>query len=458
MRCPAMPFRGTDSGCRYNAHASLPPRARHGFSPLLRWAHHHFADEALRGLRDQHFDAVGYVVWLQHLGVPCPLRVLRASRYTTAYDSTLGVPSFRCVGARHHRICAATEVSFLHDSRSQFRPLVSRPRRENRHSRPGLVFGGFERPGFGRPESSGTRCRARAPRSRDADCCQQRLRPVGFSQAPREPRRLSRNVRGAHPRLQGEWLRGRRFSRAESAAQHRDGPERSRRGRRNRFFGLDLRKLARRLRSEIAGAIRRFHLLEDLRPAHALDRARPRRRLGLDRPQSRLRDPVCPARKTFHWHSALRLPLVRWNTRQARRKTKSLRRLYLRARRARFSPRLRRPHRVGSRRSHSLVLFLSRRYARVDFLHRRARVSRALHARQRPQPRRLLLVGPRHRGPRHLGCPPRPQIAGDASRTFGIAAGASETRRYERTRGELANQRCYRCLKTCATFFPASSV
>jgi hypothetical protein len=39
-----------------------------GDSRLLRGPQQHLADEALGCLRDDHFDHVGYILWLQHLG------------------------------------------------------------------------------------------------------------------------------------------------------------------------------------------------------------------------------------------------------------------------------------------------------------------------------------------------------------------------------------------------------
>jgi hypothetical protein len=54
------------------------------------------------------------------------------------------------------------------------------------------------------------------------------------------------------------------------------------RSREKQLFALALCQLARRLRSETSGSVRRPDLSDDLRPEHALDRARPSGGLRLD--------------------------------------------------------------------------------------------------------------------------------------------------------------------------------
>src|SRR5580658_117658 len=50
-----------------------------------------------------------------------------------------------------------------------------------------------------------------------------------------------------------------------------------------------------------------------------------------------------------------------------------------------------------------VVLFLSRRHARVDFFYRCTYLSRTLHAGEGSWSPGFLLLGSRHRRPRHLG-------------------------------------------------------
>ena len=73
----------------------------------------------------------------------------------------------------------------------------------------------------------------------------------------------------------------------------------------------------------------------------------------------------------YHWFAAA----ASATEREAHRPPESLRRLHFHRRRARSRPRLQRPHRMGRHRSQRVVLFLSRRRTRMDFLHRRAELS-----------------------------------------------------------------------------------